>query len=183
MHDRVSLLTAPTTSDDSVNLNKALASSPESDKPLEELFKHASTLPAAIRNNGGGHFNHSFFWTIMTPSKSSGAPSPELLSALNSSFGSIEKFKEQFNAAGTGRFGSGWAWLVKTPKGLAITSTPNQDNPLMDTAELQGAPILAVDVWEHAYYLKYRNKRADYLKNWWQVVNWAEVSRLYAAAL
>lgn len=115
----------------------------------------------------------------MAPAKTAGAPSPKLLAAINAQFGSLDAFKEKFNAAATSRFGSGWAWLIKTPTGLAITSTPNQDNPLMDVAEVKGTPILGVDVWEHAYYLKYQNKRADYLKSWWAVVNWAEVSRLY----
>jgi Fe-Mn family superoxide dismutase len=135
-----------------------------------------------VRNNGGGHWNHSFFWKIMTPPQRATAPSPKLLEAINASFGSLDAFKEKFNAAATGRFGSGWAWLINTPTGLEISSTPNQDNPLMDVAEVKGTPILAVDVWEHAYYLKYQNKRADYLKEWWKVVNWNEVSRLYEAA-
>ena len=161
------------------NLNKALKDTPAARVPLETILASASTYPTAVRNNGGGHWNHSFFWKIMTPAKSAGAPSPKLLATLNSQFGSLGAFKEKFNAAATGRFGSGWAWLIKTPTGLAITSTPNQDNPLMDVAELKGTPILAVDVWEHAYYLKYQNKRAEYLKSWWSVVNWAEVSRLY----
>ena len=161
------------------NLNKALKDTPGSRVPLETILASASTYPVAVRNNGGGHWNHSFFWKIMTPAKSAGSPSPKLLAAINAQFGSLNEFKEKFNAAATSRFGSGWAWLIKTPTGLAITSTPNQDNPLMDVAEVKGTPILAVDVWEHAYYLKYQNKRADYLKNWWSVVNWGEVSRLY----
>jgi len=161
------------------NLNKALKDTPQAALPLESILASASAFPPAVRNNGGGTWNHTFFWMSMTPSKSSGAPSPRLLDALNASFGSFETFKEKFAAAATGRFGSGWAWLVRTPHGLAISSTPNQDNPLMDVADVRGVPLLGVDVWEHAYYLKYQNKRADYLKQWWSVVNWGEVSRRY----
>ena len=161
------------------NLNKALKDTPGSRVPLATILTSVSTFPVAVRNNGGGHWNHSFFWKIMAPAKTAGAPSPKLLAAINAQFDSLDAFKEKFNAAATSRFGSGWAWLIKTPTGLAITSTPNQDNPLMDVAEVKGTPILGVDVWEHAYYLKYQNKRADYLKSWWAVVNWAEVSRLY----
>jgi len=164
------------------NLNKALKGTPQAALPLDRILASVSAFPPAVRNNGGGTWNHSFFWKIMTPAKSSGAPSPQLLDAINASFGSLDACKEKFNAAATGRFGSGWAWLVKTPSGLVITSTPNQDNPLMDVAEVHGTPILGVDVWEHAYYLKYQNKRADYLKEWWKVVNWNEVSRLYEAS-
>lgn len=164
------------------NLNKALKDTPQAAIPLDTILGSISSFPPAVRNNGGGTWNHSFFWKIMTPAKSSGAPSPKLQEAINASFGSMDTFKEKFNVAATGRFGSGWAWLVKTPTGLVITSTPNQDNPLMDVAEVKGTPILGVDVWEHAYYLKYQNKRADYLKEWWKVVNWSEVSRLYEGA-
>lgn len=164
------------------NLNKALKDTPQAALPLDTILASASSFPPAVRNNGGGHWNHSFFWKIMTPPQRSTAPSAKLLEAINTSFGSLDAFKEKFNAAATGRFGSGWAWLVKTPTGLAITSTPNQDNPLMDVAEVKGTPILGVDVWEHAYYLKYQNKRADYLAQWWKVVNWDEVSRLYEGA-
>jgi len=165
------------------NLNKALKDTPGASLPLDTILASVSNFPVAVRNNGGGHWNHSFFWKIMAPAKSSGAPSPDLRDAINSQFGSLDAFMEKFNAAATGRFGSGWAWLVKTPNGLAITSTPNQDNPLMDVAEVKGIPLLGVDVWEHAYYLNYQNKRADYLKNWWNIVNWAEVSRLYEASV
>jgi Fe-Mn family superoxide dismutase len=161
------------------NLNKALKDTPSQRVPLETILRSVSAYPAAVRNNGGGHWNHSFFWRIMAPAAKSGAPSQQLLNAINTSFGSLDSFKERFNAEAMGRFGSGWTWLVKTPTGLAILSTPNQDNPVMDVAGSHGTPILAVDVWEHAYYLKYQNKRAEYLKNWWNVVNWAEVSRLY----
>jgi Fe-Mn family superoxide dismutase len=164
------------------NLNKALKGTPQAAVPLDSILASVSAFPPAVRNNAGGTWNHSFFWKIMTPAKSSGAPSPKLLAAINASFGSLDAFKEKFNSAATGRFGSGWAWLVKTPAGLVITSTPNQDNPLMDVAEVRGTPILGVDVWEHAYYLKYQNKRADYLKEWWKVVNWSEVSRMYEAS-
>lgn len=164
------------------NLNKALKDTPQAALSLETILASASAFPPVVRNNGGGHWNHTFFWKVMTPAKSSGQPSPKLLQALTSSFGSFDVFKERFNTAATSRFGSGWAWLVKTPTGIAITSTPNQDNPLMDVAEVRGVPLLGVDVWEHAYYLKYQNKRADYLKEWWKVVNWEEVSRLYEAS-
>lgn len=162
------------------NLNKALANTPLASIPLEDLIKAASTLPPAVRNNGGGHYNHSLFWQMMAPTTTKTTPSPELLAAITATFGSLDAMKEKMNAAGTGRFGSGWAWLVKTDKGLAITSTPNQDNPMMDVAEAHGTPLLGIDVWEHAYYLKYKNKRADYLKAWWSVVNWDEVSRRFA---
>ena len=162
------------------NLNKALKDSPLASRPLEEIFSDIGSAPAAVRNNGGGHYNHSFFWKIMTRPSKTTTPSPQLLAAINASFGSLDKMKEALNAAAMGRFGSGWAWLVKTPTGLAITSTPNQDNPLMSTAELRGTPILGIDVWEHAYYLKHQNKRADYVKGWWSVVNWDEVSANFA---
>ena len=164
------------------NLNKALKDTPQAALPLDTILASISAFPPTVRNNGGGTWNHSFFWKIMTPAQSSGAPSPKLLEAINASFGSLDAFKEKFNTAATSRFGSGWAWLVKTPTGLAVTSTPNQDNPLMDIAEVRGTPLLGVDVWEHAYYLRYQNKRADYLKEWWKVVNWSEVSRLYEAS-
>ncbi len=161
------------------NLNKALTDTPLQRIPLDQLLRSASALPPAVRNNGGGHWNHTFFWRIMTPAGRSGAPSKPLLDAINASFGSLDAFKEKFAAESMGRFGSGWTWLIKTPTGLTIVSTPNQDNPIMDVSPVRGAPILAVDLWEHAYYLKYQNKRAEYLKNWWNVVNWAEVSQLY----
>lgn len=165
-------------------LNKAVAADAKlNGASLEELLAKAGAVPAAIRNNGGGHWNHSFFWSIMAPPGTGGAPSPELARAINAQFGSMDAMKAAFKSAGTGRFGSGWAWLVVTGQGqLAITSTPNQDNPLMDMAEVQGAPILGNDLWEHAYYLKHRNRRADYLDGWWQVVNWREASRRYADA-
>lgn len=165
-------------------LNKAVASDPAlAGETLEALVARAGTLPAAVRNNAGGHWNHSFYWRTMAPPAQSGAPSPGLARAIDASFGSLDGFKAAFRQAGTGRFGSGWVWLIVGTDGkLAITSTPNQDNPLMDAAETKGTPILGNDVWEHAYYLKYQNRRADYLDSWWQVVNWAEVSRRYAEA-
>lgn len=166
------------------NLNKAVAADPAlKGQTLEQLVAKAGTLPAAIRNNGGGHWNHVFFWKTMAPPADTGAPSPELRNAIEASFGSLDKFKAAFKDAGTKRFGSGWVWLIVGADGkLAITSTPNQDNPLMDIAETKGVPILGNDVWEHAYYLKYQNRRGDYLDGWWQVVNWGEVSRRYADA-
>jgi Fe-Mn family superoxide dismutase len=167
------------------NLNKAVSADTALEGvALEQLVARAGTLPAAIRNNAGGHWNHSFFWKTMAPAAQVGAPSPALASAITGQFGSMDAFRAAFKAAGTARFGSGWVWLIVTPDGrLAITSTPNQDNPLMDVADDKGTPILGNDVWEHAYYLKYQNRRADYLDGWWQVVNWDEVSRRYAAAV
>jgi Fe-Mn family superoxide dismutase len=164
------------------NLNKAIAGTENENKSLEELVAVAGTLSPAIRNNGGGHWNHSFFWTILAPN-AGGEPTGKLAEAIKSTFGSFEEFKEKFNAAGTTRFGSGWAWLLVKGGKLEVSSTPNQDNPLMDVAEVKGTPILGVDVWEHAYYLKYQNRRPDYLKAFWSVVNWAEVSKRYEAAV
>ncbi len=166
------------------NLNKQIEATPElAGKSLEDIVKNISKYNTAVRNNGGGHWNHSFFWQLMGPADKSGKPSAELEKALTDSFGSIDAFKEEFEKAGVGRFGSGWAWLIVTPEGkLAVTSTPNQDNPLMDIAEVKGTPVLGNDVWEHAYYLNYQNRRADYLKAWWTVVNWDQVSKNYAAA-
>jgi Fe-Mn family superoxide dismutase len=158
------------------NLNNALAGGIWESKSLEEILANVSKLPVAVRNNGGGHFNHSMFWQVMSP-KGGGNPSSDILDALNRYFGSFDKFKEQFTAAAMTRFGSGWAWLVKTGDELKITSTPNQDNPLMDLAEVKGMPILGVDVWEHAYYLKYQNRRNEYLAAFWNVVNWDNVAR------
>ena len=152
-------------------------------KSLEDIISHVSAFNQAVRNNAGGHWNHSFFWSLMAPENSGGEPSPALKTAIEKSFGSLDKFKDAFEKAGTDRFGSGWVWLVVAQDGkLAITSTPNQDNPLMDDAPLKGNPILANDVWEHAYYLTYQNKRADYLKKWWQVVNWDQASKNYEAS-
>jgi Fe-Mn family superoxide dismutase len=162
------------------NLNAAIEKAPElQNKSLEELLKNLSAVPekvrTAVRNNAGGHWNHSMFWVIMAPN-AGGEPTGELADAIKKSFGDFSKFKEQFNAAASGRFGSGWAWLVSDPQGsLAIESTPNQDNPLMEGRH----PIMGVDVWEHAYYLKYQNRRADYLSAWWNTVNWPEVVKRY----
>lgn len=143
---------------------------------FEEIFSKVSSLPVAVRNNGGGYFNHNLFWTVMKPN-GGGKPSGELADAINSAFGSFDKFREEFNNAAATRFGSGWAWLlVDNNKKLVISSTPNQDNPLMDVADIKGTPILGLDVWEHAYYLKYQNKRPDYIDAFWNVVNWEEVA-------
>ena len=163
------------------NLNTALDKHPElHKKSLDDLVKGVASVPedirTAVRNNGGGHWNHSLFWTIMAPG-AGGAPTGAVADGITSAFGSFDTFKEQFQAAGMGRFGSGWAWLVDNGGKLEITSTPNQDNPLMDGRKA----ILGVDVWEHAYYLKYQNRRADYLGAWWNLVNWSEVNRLLKA--
>ena len=164
------------------NLNKALESAPElANKTLEELLAHnlaavPENIRTAVRNNGGGHSNHSMFWTIL--GKSSGSPSGALLSDINSTFGSFDAFKEKFNTAGATRFGSGWAWLTRSNGKLEISSTPNQDTPIMEGKSV----VMGVDVWEHAYYLKYQNRRPDYLAAFWNVVNWAEVEKRYAAA-
>jgi superoxide dismutase, Fe-Mn family len=163
------------------NLNAALDKHPELHaKSLDDLIRNVNSVPedirTAVRNNGGGHWNHSLFWKLMAPG-AGGAPTGAVADKISSAFGSFDKFKEQFQAAGLGRFGSGWAWLVDTGGKLEITSTPNQDNPLMDGKKA----ILGVDVWEHAYYLKYQNRRADYLTAWWNVVNWNEVNRLLSA--
>jgi Fe-Mn family superoxide dismutase len=167
------------------NLNKQVAATPElAGKSLEAILANVSSYNVAVRNNGGGHWNHTFFWSLMGPAATSGKPSPALEAALVSTFGSLDAFKIAFETAGLTRFGSGWAWLVLTPEGkLVVTSTPNQDNPLMDIAEVKGTPILANDVWEHAYYLHYQNRRGDYLKSWWSVVNWEQVSKNYDAAI
>jgi Fe-Mn family superoxide dismutase len=165
------------------NLNAQVAAHPElAGLSLEALQGSISRFPAAVRNNGGGHYNHDLFWRLLAPTGKGGAPSKELLSAIERDFGSLEKMKALFGQAALGRFGSGWAWLIVTPTGrLAITSTPNQDNPRMDVVEERGEPILALDVWEHAYYLKYQNRRADYTAAFWNLVNWGEVSRRFAA--
>jgi Fe-Mn family superoxide dismutase len=159
------------------NLNKAIAGTPNENKSLEELVKTAGAISPAVRNNGGGHWNHSFFWESLKPAGSGqNQPSGKLSDAINGAFGSFDEFKTKFAAAGMGRFGSGWAWLIDAGGKLDISSTPNQDNPLMDVAEVKGTPLLGVDVWEHAYYLKYQNKRADYLLAIWNVVNWDKVA-------
>ncbi len=158
------------------NLNKALADNGIEAGSLEELLMNVSKYPASIRNNGGGHWNHTFFWESMRPG-GGGEPQGRVAEAINQSFGSLEEMKKQLNEAGLKRFGSGWAWLVKSKEGkLVIGSTPNQDNPLMDVSELKGQPVLGIDVWEHAYYLKYQNKRGDYLSAWWNLVNWDKVA-------
>jgi len=157
------------------NLNKAMKEN-NLDASLDELVKNVSKYPMVVRNNGGGHWNHSFFWRLMKPA-GGGAPSGKIGEAINSSFESFDKFKTAFNDAAMKRFGSGWAWLVKTSDGkLVIGSTPNQDNPLMDIAEIKGTPVMGIDVWEHAYYLHYQNKRADYINAWWNVVNWDDAA-------
>ena len=162
------------------NLNKALEGNSDlTGKPLEEIFKSISKLPAAIRNNGGGHYNHEMFWNIMGPNKG-GLPTGPLADAINSTFTSFDKFKELMNNAGVTRFGSGWAWLVLSDGKLVVSSTPNQDNPLMDVADVKGYPIFGIDVWEHAYYLNYQNRRPDYLNAWWNVVDWDAVAKRFA---
>ena len=154
------------------NLNKAIAGTPNENKSLEELVANAGSISPAVRNNGGGHWNHSFFWESLKPGVENNLPSGKLADAINASFVSFDSFKEKFAAAGMTRFGSGWAWLLLKDGKLEISSTPNQDNPLMDIADVKGKPILGADVWEHAYYLKYQNRRADYLAAFWNVVNW-----------
>jgi Fe-Mn family superoxide dismutase len=164
------------------NLNKALEGKPEADHSIDDIIKNISKFPPAVRNNGGGHYNHSLFWTLLSPS-GGGEPTGALAAAITSTFGSFADFKTKVSEAGATRFGSGWAWLIVTPdKKLAITSTPNQDNPLMDIAEVKGTPILGIDVWEHAYYLKYQNRRPDYLAAIWNVINWNHVAELYSKA-
>lgn len=163
------------------NLNNAIKGTDAESLSIEEICKNISKYTPAIRNNGGGHFNHSLFWTVIGPN-AGGTPTGELATAIDKAFGSFDAFKEQFAAAGATRFGSGWAWLVVANGELKITSTPNQDNPLMDIAEVKGTPILGLDVWEHAYYLKYQNRRPDYIAAFWNVVNWSKVSALYSAA-
>ncbi|AOA58351.1 superoxide dismutase [Acinetobacter larvae] len=164
------------------NLNGQIKNFPELAKlSIEDLQKQISKYNVAVRNNGGGHFNHSFFWECLAPSATAGEPSAELLKKINEDFGSFENFQTKFNDAATSRFGSGWAWLsVKDDGTLVVSSTPYQDNPLMDIAEQQGTPLLGLDVWEHAYYLKYQNRRADYTKAFWSVVNWNKVNERYA---
>lgn len=158
------------------NLNAAIAGKPEESLSIEEICKNISKYPMPVRNNGGGHFNHSLFWTIMKPN-GGGEPAGKLAEAINGAFGSFADFKTAFGTAGATRFGSGWAWLCVSEGKLKVCSTPNQDNPLMDISECKGTPILGMDVWEHAYYLKYQNRRPDYIAAFWNVINWDEVSR------
>jgi len=165
------------------NLNKAIAGTPQEKETINAILSKVSTLAPAVRNNAGGHYNHELFWTILTPEKNT-QPSAKLSKAINETFGSLEGLKEKMSKAGADRFGSGWAWLSVDKNGkLFVSSTPNQDNPLMDVVEEKGTPVLGIDVWEHAYYLKYQNKRADYLGAIWNIINWNEVSRRYDEAL
>ena len=165
------------------NLNTALAGTADEKLSLNEIFAKISTMPAAVRNNGGGHYNHELLWSVLTPEKNT-KMSAELEKAVNETFGSLDGLKEKLNAAGASRFGSGWAWLVVTKEGkLVVTSTPNQDNPLMDIAEVKGTPIFGIDVWEHAYYLKYQNKRADYIEAFFNVIDWNVASDYYEKAM
>ena len=164
------------------NLNAAIAGTDLESKSIEELMAGISKAPAPVRNNGGGHYNHTFFWNILSPD--GGSPVGTLATAIDSTFGSLDNLKAEFKKAGIGRFGSGWAWLiVKEDGSLAITSTPNQDNPLMDVAEVKGTPILGLDVWEHAYYLKFQNKRPDYIDTFWNLVDWNGAENRYKAAI
>ncbi|MCC5937276.1 MAG: superoxide dismutase [Lunatimonas sp.] len=164
------------------NLNGAVEGTDLANKSLEDIMKSISSASPAVRNNGGGHYNHSLFWTVLSPN-GGGTPSGDLAKAIDAKFGSFDKLKEEFNKAAATRFGSGWAWLSVDASGeLQVSSTPNQDNPLMDVADVKGTPILGLDVWEHAYYLNYQNRRPDYISAFWSVVNWEEVSKRYAAA-
>ena len=163
------------------NLNKAVEGKPEENMSIEDICKNISKYPMPVRNNGGGHFNHSLFWTIMKPN-GGGEPAGKLADAINAAFGTFADFKTKFAEAGATRFGSGWAWLCVNGGKLAVCSTPNQDNPLMDISECKGIPILGMDVWEHAYYLKYQNRRPDYIAAFWNVVNWDEVAKRLDAA-
>lgn len=160
------------------NVNEAIAAEKISFNSEMDFFKNASKLSAKAKNNGGGAWNHNFFWKAMRAASENNKPTGKIAEALNGSFESFDKFKEQFAQAGMTRFGSGWAWLVKDNGKLKIGSTPNQDNPLMDSSEIKGTPVLGLDVWEHAYYLKYQNKRNEYVANWWNVVNWDEAAKL-----
>jgi superoxide dismutase, Fe-Mn family len=163
------------------NLNNAIAGTDAEKMSIEDICKNISKYPVAVRNNGGGHFNHSLFWTVMGPN-AGGEPTGELAAAINAAFGSFAEFKTQFANAGATRFGSGWAWLLVKDGKLAVSSTPNQDNPLMDVAEVKGIPVLGMDVWEHAYYLHYQNRRPDYIAAFWNVVNWNEVAKRFSEA-
>lgn len=165
------------------NLNKAIAGTEWENKPIEDILASVSKINMAVRNNGGGFYNHSLFWEIMGPN-AGGAPTGDLMGAIDGQFGGWEKFKETFSNAAATRFGSGWAWLIVTPdKKLAVTSTPNQDNTLMDIAEVKGTPILGIDVWEHAYYLNYQNRRPDYISAFYNVIQWGKVADRFTAAM
>ena len=164
------------------NLNKALLGTEGENQGIDDIQKNVSKYPMPVRNNGGGHFNHTLYWSVMGPD-AGGAPSGDLAKAIDDAFGSFEEFKKKFAEAGTTRFGSGWAWLSVSNDGkVQVSSTPNQDNPLMDVAEVKGTPLLGMDVWEHAYYLKYQNKRPDYIAAFWNVVDWNAVADRYAKA-
>jgi Fe-Mn family superoxide dismutase len=161
------------------NLNNAIAGTDMDSKSIEDLLKSVSQAPVAVRNNGGGHYNHTLFWNTLS-GNGGGQPTGELAEAIDKKFGSFDAFKEEFTKAATTRFGSGWAWLIVTNEGqLAVTSTPNQDNPLMDVAEVKGFPIIGLDVWEHAYYLKYQNKRPDYIAAYFNVIDWNAANTRY----
>jgi Fe-Mn family superoxide dismutase len=164
------------------NLNKAISGNEHENKSLEQLLSEAGKISPAVRNNGGGHWNHSFFWESLTPN-GTGSPNGKLAASIEAEFGSFDQLKEKIAAGGLARFGSGWVWLIEQDGKLVISSTPNQDNPLMDVAEVKGTPILGIDVWEHAYYLKYQNRRADYLAAFWNVVNWDVAGKRYEDAL
>ncbi len=165
------------------NLQNAIKGTEMENIPFVELLNHISRYPMAVRNNGGGHYNHSLFWELLSP-QGGGEPSGELREAIIKKFNSFDEFKNTFSDAAKNRFGSGWAWLVvKADGSLAVSSTPNQDNPLMDVAEIRGIPVLGLDVWEHAYYLKYQNRRPEYIANFWNIVNWKTVEDNYANAL
>jgi len=160
------------------NLNAAIESKNFEENTIEDFLRRISQHDVSIRNNGGGYYNHNLLWEIMTPVKGQ-QPKGKLLDAIDSSFGSIKDLKDAFTKAAMGRFGSGWAWLIKRGNSLVVSSTPNQDNPLMDVAEIQGVPVLCIDLWEHAYYLKYQNRRAEYIEAFWQIINWDEVERRF----
>ncbi len=159
-------------------LNDAIAGTELEGKSIEDILAGISSASTAVRNNGGGYYNHNLFWKIMSPD-GGGQPSGQLADSINRSFGSFDKFKDEFSNAAATRFGSGWAWLVKTESGLKVSSTPNQDNPLMDIADVKGTPVLGLDVWEHAYYLHYQNRRPDYIQAFWNVINWKEVEKRF----
>lgn len=162
------------------NLNNAISGTELEGKSIEDILSNISSAPMAVRNNGGGYYNHNIFWKVMGPN-GGGLPSGELADAISKAFGSFDNFKAEFSKAAATRFGSGWAWLVNTPSGLKVSSTPNQDNPLMDVADVKGTPILGLDVWEHAYYLNYQNRRPDYVSAFWNVINWNEVVARFKA--